>query len=258
MTAFWNKDNPPSLWNVRPPYAPQLPLEFDAQGNLVQPQWKNINGKYTARLNPQGNGFLVRRLNLNHPEGKNHDDDWPAKCILGPPSGLSWESVPEKFGLQVLEDAGFINFQEGQGGQRAAFDLPEGRLERSQSWYGGLLPIFERKMWRNTSKADYELMLPILRLATSILTDPETLCFLHAVAAQGAGMRIVQDPTVGECKVMIIPPVLTAAESAAVFTKIYEMRDYVSFGFQVLGECFGRTTQDPGQTRPDLRDGNLV
>ncbi|KAK6000603.1 hypothetical protein QM012_003328 [Aureobasidium pullulans] len=104
----------PSLpYNI--PYPPKLEAtQRKSDGSFEDTDWARQTRYYGARDHLNGNGFEVRRFNEADPTGneKWFSDDWDVQYRLGPPStSVKWNSVIEKWGLQVLEKVGIINLQ---------------------------------------------------------------------------------------------------------------------------------------------------
>ncbi|KAI5203943.1 hypothetical protein E4T39_03904 [Aureobasidium subglaciale] len=118
-----------------------------------------------------------------------------------------YHSVLEKYGLQVLEVAGFLNDTDVE----ITSDI---RV---------LHPVFRRNLWRDMTKEQYAMMRPSILLATAILDDPVTLCYFHALAVPAREMKTILLDTFTaktDCKVVMIPDVLTAVEQREIFNKL--------------------------------------
>ena len=154
------------------PHAPKFP-----DGNL-----RNTAREFGARETPDGNSFEVRPIDPDDPtgEGRLSPDDFPIQYRLGPPcKSMGWSEVVHKWGLQMLERAGFLNvdvlladdWYMSPFGKFAAEvtnlqRLPDQRIH----------PVFWKDLWHKTTDTDYDLMRPALILASAFLDDPTTLC----------------------------------------------------------------------------------
>ncbi|KAK6002583.1 hypothetical protein QM012_001333 [Aureobasidium pullulans] len=92
---------------------------------------------------------------------------------VGPPSRApDWHPLLEKWVLQVLEAAGYVNSTAHRGigeGQ-----MPLGRLTAALA-HEPIHPLLREDMWHGLRAGEYALMEPAIRLASAILDDPEML-----------------------------------------------------------------------------------
>ncbi|KAG9657849.1 hypothetical protein KCU64_g4920, partial [Aureobasidium melanogenum] len=212
------------------PYPPPLPdkLMLEGQSNEQDPDW--------AR-----DAYFFGR-------GKFHKDDWNVQYMLGPANPLvHWDSISMKWGLQVLEKAGFINLQADVRNNTSAD--PKGRFfdKRPSNWRDDLIhPVFRKDMWRNIIDSEWDALRPASLLATAFLDDPTTLCLFHALSKSSDHITF-QDPNFGTCKRLQVPATLTEAEQLSTFQKICDMRQWTSFQWEdnatmaMVPVGFGRT-----------------
>ncbi|KEQ91570.1 hypothetical protein AUEXF2481DRAFT_462261 [Aureobasidium subglaciale EXF-2481] len=103
----------PQLRHYTIPDALEPPCKWDARTNLpVIERWADVRKNLTARIHPDYTGFDVREINHADPTGmgRRHIHDWPASFPLGPPSEApDYHPILEKYGLKILNRAGFIN-----------------------------------------------------------------------------------------------------------------------------------------------------
>ncbi|KAI5204904.1 hypothetical protein AUEXF2481DRAFT_29466 [Aureobasidium subglaciale EXF-2481] len=169
-----------------------------------------------------------------------------------------YHPVVEKYGLQVLEAAGFLNDTDVQmtpdlRGQLAiaGYRNPEGEMRKM------LHPVFRRDLWTNASKAQFAVMQPSILLATAILDDPVTLCYFHALTVPAKEMETLSLDTCTvrtECKVMEIPEYLTAVEQNEILDKLCKTREWIQWTltdslFAATGQT-NRIEDEVGNKRP--------
>ncbi|KAG9949612.1 hypothetical protein KCU85_g4242, partial [Aureobasidium melanogenum] len=219
------------------PYPPPLPdkLRLKGQSNEQDPDWARHAYHYGARDDLWGEGFEVRVFNYNDPlgKGRHHTDDWNVEYMLGPANPwLSWDPISTKWGLQVLERAGFINLQADV--RNNASVEPKGRFfdKRPSNWRDDLVhPVFRKDMWRNITESEWEALRPASLLASALLDDPTTLCIFHAIS-EVSNHLVGQDPKLELYKKVRVPVTLTDAEQQSTFHKICDMRQWTSFHWE--------------------------
>jgi len=216
------------------PYPPELPdrIQLPGQHGQTDPDWREHGRYYGARDDLWGEGFDIRPLRYD-PAGNELPrlpGEWEAQYMLGPPSrGVEWSDVIAKWGLQVLNKAGFLNLD---------LDLPEmtadpqGRYfpNRPQFWKDEALhPVFRRDMWRyGLSDQEWSAIRPAFLLASALLDDPTTMCLFNAIKDTARHFWI-EDPLLGKCTRIHLRDSLTEAEQAAVFQDICNMRMFTYF-----------------------------
>jgi hypothetical protein len=199
---------------------PQLPPAFrNVYGNVQQTVWTQHAKNFVARNNQNGTGFDVDIENKN-------TASWPYR--LGAPSqdpGIS--PLIGKWGLQILEAAGFINHEHEAGDVHMD---PVGRMAKTRNPLDSpkeqIHPVLRRDMFNSTTEEDYELLKPAILLASAVLDDPTTLHFFHAVAQPA---QRITDPKLGKCKIVTIPTTLSQAQQTAANKKIMDMRSWTSW-----------------------------
>jgi hypothetical protein len=215
-------DPQPPAYDFRVKDAPQLPQTFRDGAGVIHPtSWSQHARYHVARDNQNGAGFDVALENTDTAL-------WPYH--LGHPSEYPGvDPLIRKWGLQILEAAGFINHEPENGdgyadpvGHMASIRNPLNSLEEQ------LHPVLRRDMFASVTDEDYELMEPALILASAILDDPTTLHFFHAVS-DPAHHSLVNDQRLGMSRVVTIPGTLSQAEQTAVNKKIVDMRLWTSF-----------------------------
>lgn len=244
------------------PYPPELEAtQRTSDGSIEVTDWTKHARYYGARDHPKGSGFEVRRFNEGDPAGKGKwsSHDWDVEYRLGPPStSVNWNNMIEKWGLQVLDKAGFINLDPNTAD---SYMHPTGRFasRRNPSGKDGnrVHPIFRRQVWRSLSEEDYQTIMPALLLASAFLDDPTTLCLFHAISAPAEQMVTFEDPILKTCKRLQVPETLTESEQWSVFHKICAMRKWTSFYWEssdilkargALGYCQPLVHKDGSRT----------
>ncbi|KAG9761004.1 hypothetical protein KCU73_g2603, partial [Aureobasidium melanogenum] len=233
------------------PFPPEPPHKVDEHGNITLEFWSDIRDKYTVRLSDDKTYFDIRELDDDDPTGmgRRFEGDWPKMYSMGPPSEApDYNPIFEKFGLKILNAAGFINCV--QPCDSITFG-PLGRLYgkpyRNPTWDPAekIHPIFRRQMWHGITDEIYALLQPSLNLASAILDDPTTLSYFYALRQPAGSMSTVVDPdTYLTCKITDIPNILTEAQQLDTFQAIWDMQFYTYFGFAEMGpdyDCYGRT-----------------
>lgn len=226
-------------------YPPELPdkIKYRNQGQIHErdPDWSRDARYFGARDDGLfGEGFEVRPWNYEDLslKGKFHSDDWDVQYRLGPPSELPWSDVITKWGLQVLNKAGFLNldlgFPESMMGIQGRY-LPK----RPTAWKDEAVhPVFRQDMFFTTNKTaisdvEYSLLKPAIFLASAMLDDPTTMCIFHALATPSCQV-FVEDKVLQGCKRLQVPDSLTEAEQASVFQKLCDMRKWTHFYWEDL------------------------
>jgi len=218
------------------PLPPQLPFKTDVHGNLVIEHWADVNENYTVRLLDDRSAFEVRELNENDPTGmgRRFEGDWPKMYPMGPPSQQpDYHPILEKFGLKILNAAGFINNLQpleemgiGPFGQLHCFDWRNPKADPNQRIH----PVFRFDMWHGIAQEDYDLLYHSLLLASAVLDDPIVLCYFHAMRQSVASMDTVVDPdTFLTCRIVDIPTYLTPDQQAETYQAMCDMRRWTSW-----------------------------
>ncbi|KAI4849115.1 hypothetical protein E4T44_03545 [Aureobasidium sp. EXF-8845] len=224
-------------------YPPSLPdkIQFkhkDTGHEMdIDSNW-SVHAKYIGlRDDLWGQGFETRLFNCNDPslKGKHKPDDWDVQYRLGSPSEerLNWNNLVTKWGLQVLDKAGFLNLDMGLPDGLLA---PRGRYfdKRSWGWQSDPIhPVFRKEMWKNIDDTEipwfeYYNLEPALTLATAMLEDPTTMCLFHAMVTPSCHVYF-KDTVVGWCTKLQVPDSLTEAEQESIHEKICDMRQYTHF-----------------------------
>ncbi|KEQ81328.1 hypothetical protein M438DRAFT_279907 [Aureobasidium pullulans EXF-150] len=173
--------------------------------------------------------------------GETEDDplgQWPAKYMMGPPSmAPDWHPLLEKWGLQVLKKAGFINYS----------------LH--------IHPVFRKAMWKDLEDEDYKVIEPALLIASAYLDDEITLTYFHAMAAGPEEMGTFSDDVLGECNIATIPETLAREKQIEAYAKIRKMCDFTTWKFESVhrmskSHCTGMMkplfqTETDSMTPPD-------
>jgi hypothetical protein len=223
----------PRGYNV--PNPPMMPL-VDYQGNIIYDHWADIHHKYTTRIGEDGTWFEVRELNEDDPTGmaRRFEGDWPKNFPLGPPSNLpDFHPIHEKYGLKVLNAAGFINsihpYEDTHVGPIGKLHGEFYRNPKSDL-NERIHPVFRFDMWRGITAADYNMLNPALLLASAILDDPTTLNYFYAIMQPSGSMDTVIDPDTGAtCRIVDVPDTLSLEQQYSTYVAICAMRKYTSF-----------------------------
>lgn len=212
------------------PHAPKFP-----DGNL-----RNTAREFGARENPDGNSFEVRPIDPDDltGEGRLSPDDFPIQYRLGPPcKSMGWSEVVHKWGLQMLERAGFLNVDVllADGWYMSPFGKFAAEVTNPQRLPDQRIhPGFWKDLWHKTTDTDYDLMRPALILASAFLDDPTTLCLFHAMAAPADQMITFLDPKLGWCKRLDVPATLSDDQQIVTYHKICMMRQYMSIYWETF------------------------
>ena len=216
---------------LHPPALPDKIKFQDAPGE-VPLDWRKHAKYFGAREDHYREGFETRPLNRD-PAGNvqpRFPGDWEVEYRLGSPGDtVYWDDIIAKWGLPVLNKAGFLNLNLGPP---AAPLAPRGRyfLKRPEPWKDEAMhPVFRREMWKaGLSDQQWSGIKPAFLLASALLDDPTTMCIFHAVATRSCHFH-VQDPTLKGCTKLQVPDSLTEAEQASIFQKICNMRRWFHF-----------------------------
>ena len=201
--------------------------------------WTQFSRRLAATLNQDKTGFDVKLYDSSDPTAPGPDPSVTPWYRLGPPSAVpDYPVLLEKYGLQVLEAAGFLNHESDPISKRI-----NGRLA-SKPWRidkgatdieTKIHPVFRQSKWDRITDRQYALMHPTLLLATAILDDPVTLCYLYALAEPVASMDTVSHASAGltaDCKIMKIPDSLTDDQQRDTYMKLCRMTTYLyDWGF---------------------------
>lgn len=223
---------------LHPPTLPDK-IRFQDVAGEVDLDWREHAKYFGAREDHYREGFETWPLNKD-PAGNvrpRFPGDWEVEYRLGSPSdGVRWDDVIAKWGLPVLNKAGFLNLDLGPP---AALLGPQGRYfhQRPELWKDEALhPVFRRDMWKaGLSDQQWSAIRPAFLLASALLDDPATMCFFHAVATRSCHV-LVQDPLLKQCTKLQVPDTLTEAEQASIFQKICNMRQWTYFYWEKPAE----------------------
>ncbi|KAK6008193.1 hypothetical protein QM012_000096 [Aureobasidium pullulans] len=231
--------NIPGAWPEQPRAfgAPEPPQRPDAMREVP---WSRWSSSYAARLDDKKTGFDTKLFDPNDADAYR----------LGPPSEMpDYHQIIEKYGLQVLEAAGFLNHKV----EAVSGDIT-GRLAFAQ-WRNPCLdvdqwihPVLRSEMWINVTDRQYSLMKPALLLASAILDDPVTLNYFHALSMPAASMDTISHISRGliaNCKIMTIPETLSPEQQQAVYKKLCNMRNFTHWGFERSGVIDGMGYTEP-------------
>ncbi|KAG9691445.1 hypothetical protein KCU76_g7453, partial [Aureobasidium melanogenum] len=214
---------------------------------------------YVARLNRVTNRFGIQprstgsysQLGLlsTDPIGGHMD------LKVGPPSRApDWHPLLEKWGLQVLEAAGFLNSTAYRGAGEG--QMPLGRLTAVLG-HGPIHPLLREDMWHGLRAGEYALMEPAIRLASAILDDPQTLCFFAGLTIPSDKMPFIHLQHIGRCPIYGPSQPLDAAALADVYGKITDMRGYMRWTLQDMQTMLG-DRRAFGLTKPWVESNGKV
>ncbi|KAG9652948.1 hypothetical protein KCV04_g52, partial [Aureobasidium melanogenum] len=216
---------------------PQLPHFTFVNGQSHVTDWHKHSWRYTARKDAHGAGFEVRQLDIDKFGGYEVPDwnnlfYWPPEYNLGPPThDADWHGLIAKWGLPVLEKAGFLNHYPLDDDDYAE---PIGRLARARNSHQDdnmrIHPVLRQDMWPGIDDDDYQLLEPALLLASALLDDPGTLAFFHAISDLKS-MTELEDEVHGKCKVASVPATLSNAQETEIYRKILAMRNWLEWKF---------------------------
>lgn len=218
---------------------PDPPRKPDFLQGVDNMHWTQFSRRLAATLNQDKTGFDVKLYDSSDPTAPGPDPSVTPWYRLGPPSAVpDYPVLLEKYGLQVLEAAGFLNHESDPISKRI-----NGRLA-SKPWRidkgatdieTKIHPVFRQSKWDGITDRQYTLMHPALLLATAILDDPVTLCYLYALAEPVASMDTVSHASAGltaDCKIMKIPDSLTDDQQRDTYMKLCRMTTYLyDWGF---------------------------
>lgn len=242
---------------------PRLPHFTIINGQSYTTDWHKHSWRYTARKDPNGTGFEVRQLDIDKFDGHEVPDwnnmfYWPPKYNLGPPTNdADWHGIIAKWGLLVLEKAGFLNYYPADDDDYAE---PIGRLARARNPDGDddkrIHPVFRRGMWSDINDEEYQLLEPVLLLASALLDDPGTLAFFYAISDSNL-MTEFEDEVHGKCKVTTVPASLSSVQETEVYQKIIAMRNWLEWKFAPLPDMVKVNAMALTDWRDD-KDGNRL
>jgi hypothetical protein len=233
-------------WHLRKFRVPDPPQKPDFLQGAENMHWAQFSRKLAAKLNIDKTAFDVGL----------YDPADPTAYRLGPPSGIpDYPHLLEKYGVQVLAAAGFLNHKINQ-----TSDHINGRLA-FKPWRRNIAhdvrarihPVFEQRKWDGIIDRQYFLMLPALQLATAILDDPITLSYFHALAMPSDSMETVSHVSAeltADCKIMKIPDALDEHQQREAFRKLHWMMAYLEdWGFNdgdLKSLAYTRKVNSPG------------
>lgn len=269
MSGVGPERPPPLPYNI--PYPPSLPLKIQdpqyAHGGQIDADWAKHGKYFGARDDPSGTGgFQVRPLNkpkdqslkaLLKRKRNDEDDDWSVQYRLGRPSeNVPWTDLVSKWGLQLLDKAGFLNLDLGPPESLLA---PQSRYlpKRPQEWRGDAVhPVFRQDMWSEVDGVEYLNLKPAILLASALLDDPTTMCVFYALATPSCCEDFIE-PNLGLCRRLKVPDSLTEEQQAFTFQKICDMRQWTCFYWEdhdVLDRerALAWTQATPGTTAASL------
>lgn len=216
------------------PHPPQLSRPFSRK------HWSIYSSRVAAELRDDKSGFDTV------PVGPRS-----GAYRFGPPSKApDYPYHLEKYGMQVLEAAGFLNHQnQGMSGNidgRLAFEYWRNR-DHNPDLQKRIHPVWRLAQSVNLTPHQYSLMTPALLLASAILDDPVTLNYFYALAMPIDSMDTVSHVSNGlkaDCKIMKIPDVLPEGEDFWTFMKLDLATLYIrDWGFEDGLECFAYTAR---------------
>ncbi|KEQ66435.1 uncharacterized protein M437DRAFT_39515 [Aureobasidium melanogenum CBS 110374] len=217
------------------PHPPEKP------SYIREKYWSQFSSRLAAELKSDKSGFDVELLAHSN----------STACKLGPPSNApDYPHHLEKYGMQVLEAAGFLNHKdEGVSGKingRWAFEAWR-NLDHSPDLQKRIHQIWRKQYWVGITPHQYSLMTPALLLASAILDDPITLSFFYALAMPVDSMGTVSHATAGltaDCKILNIPDVFPEGEEWAAYLNVDLMTLYIrDWAFEDDPDCFAYTSK---------------
>lgn len=215
------------------PLPPELPYRTDEHGQPIIEHWADVKDKYTIRLLADGSAFEVRELNEDDPTGmgRRFEGDWPKMYPMGPPSQRpDYHPLLEKYGLKILNAAGFINSVNpwepvnlGAHGRLHGADWRNPTSDPNERIH----PVLRFDMWNGITQEDYELMRYSLLLASAVLDDPTVLNYFYALMQPVASMETVIDSDTNLlCRIVDIPDVLAAEQQRETAQAMMKMRGW--------------------------------
>lgn len=208
----------PTQWR---PVDPPDPFGNDDYSLLVD--------HYTWRENPDTHLLEWRMINVDDPEGKFEGDTWATAGRYGPPNLTArWDHLVQKWGLHLLEYAGFINAPH----QSMDSGSIKGRFH-TLHLDNIVHPILRRDMWDGLDDGsvggidEYNTMEHSMRLASAILDEPETLRFFGAFLNQQGYFKTQYSEKVGNYDTFDCLPPLVDEDARIVYDSVVKMRDYL-------------------------------
>ncbi|KEQ72542.1 hypothetical protein M436DRAFT_48927 [Aureobasidium namibiae CBS 147.97] len=234
------------------PDPPQKPGFIHGVDNV---HWSQSSRRLAAQLNHDKTGFDVKLYDPSDPTARGLDPSISPWYRLGPPSNIpDYPPLLEKYSVQMLEAAGFLNHDTGfdiaKINGRLAF-APWRNYHRDPDLQIRIHPVLRRDKWLGITDYQYSLMLPSLLLASAILDDPITLNYFCALSRPSADMKTVKHVSAGltaDCKIMEIPATLSYNDQQETYNKFILMTTYLeSWSFEdVAGPIFGLTGRTLG------------
>ena len=231
---------------------PDPPQKPDFLNGVENMHWAQFSRKLAARLNEDKTGFDVKFYDPSDPTATGPDPSIAPWHRLGPPSALpDYPHLLEKYGIQVLDAAGFLNHQSAYIGKNINGRLAFGVLrnfDNDQSIEARIHPVFGRNKWDDITDHQYSLMHPALLLASAVLDDPVTLSYFYALAMPRESMDTIKHVSAGltaDCKIMKIPDILDDDQQRSTFSKLHWMTAYLdNWGFDNYSmDCFAYTAR---------------
>jgi hypothetical protein len=211
---------------------PDPPRRPDFLGGVDNMHWAQSSRKLAATLNQDKTGFDVKLYDPSDPTAYGLDRSITPWYRLGPPSGIpDYPHLLGKYGIQVLEAAGFLNHKFAHISNKI-----DGRLtfklwrKYSRNPKERIHPVFERRQWVDITDHQYSLMQPALLLASAVVDDPVTLSYFYALAMPSASMDTLSHASAGltaDCKTMKIPDALNDDQQRETFRKLRLMTVYL-------------------------------
>jgi hypothetical protein len=183
---------------------------------------------------------------------------------LGPPSKApDWHPLLEKWGLQVLDAAGFVNSTASNPFRTSLGPLSKHKPKvTGQQRHGAkhqiIHPVFREDLWEDLLEGEYKLMEPALRLASAIIDEPDTLGFFAGLTIPSEEMSWIYSSRLGRVPVFHATEPLKGKELIDIYNKVHNMRKYLKWkmvdGEPLVEEleCFAVTSY------VDAPDGSLV
>lgn len=241
----------------QPPDPQNYPSGLGPNGRVVPGVWQQLGQQFIGKWDSNNRTFVIHSQHITYP------NDTRQILKLGPPSSLpGWPELLEKWGLQVLETAGFINDTSWRNSRPTDIKGKYYVLHND----GPIHPVLRRNMWDGMSDELWHAMQPALFLATAILDEPDTLNFLDGLMVPSHEMRSTWIPHIGRCAFFRTSDINnaggnTAKKWADVFQKVVDMRQYVRWSIapdaslQVGQQHLVGYTQPQVNGRPGARTG---
>lgn len=229
----------------RTPNPPGLPPTTKINGIEHDTVWTKDSRHYVAHRSMFRTGYTVFQdiYTTTHPEM------WPYR--LGAPSTTArCDPLSLHWGLQILEDAGFINYSPNGPGinydPRGPEDLeyPKGRwVGDGDTWDDNELEerihsLLREEHWRDIDPNDYSLLLPAILMASALLEAETTLAFFYALSSPDC-WYVFEDPKRGSCVNVKVPEALSEAQQWTAFEKLEQMGMWTSWGIAENGVDMG-------------------